>query len=144
MTSASNLILDRIELDRLSWRFESSDCLDFSQFADISHLQGLFSTSWPLTTITDDQNLRVEGNIGDAWNYGSASYHHREFGGSSGKTHYLTSSGESVYGPYGTDHTIFGKFGVSDSAYDAFDPDRIKMCDYPHDQIWAGYTACQG
>ena len=65
------------------------------QFSDARRVQQLFSSDWPLTTITDNSN--ADGNEGAEWNYGS------NFGGGS---------------KYSTDHDIFGEFGVTDSVYE--------------------------
>ncbi|KAJ1495445.1 hypothetical protein T484DRAFT_1875846 [Baffinella frigidus] len=69
-------------------------------FQDIVHMQNLFSSGWPTTTITD--NALIDGNQGGAWNYGASAA--GDMGG--------IQAGNAVY----ADHTI-GAFGVSDTAY---------------------------
>eukprot|EP00960_Hanusia_phi_P073698 768067-Hanusia_phi.AAC.4 len=59
-----------------------------------------YDSKWPTTTITNDPE--ADGNEGDEWNYGS------NFGGGSS---------------YSTDHSIFGNYGVTDSAYS-----NISLC----------------
>ncbi|EKX45702.1 hypothetical protein GUITHDRAFT_108576 [Guillardia theta CCMP2712] len=80
-------------------------------FSDIANVQTLFASRWPLTTITDETSSKesgynydyvADGNAGAVWNYGS------DFGGGSDSP---------------SDHKIFGKFGVTDSAYS-----NIKLC----------------
>ncbi|EKX49006.1 hypothetical protein GUITHDRAFT_151580, partial [Guillardia theta CCMP2712] len=72
-------------------------------FSDARRVQQLFSSEWPLTTITDDTS--ASGNQGAVWNYGD------NFGGGASD--------------YATKHDIFGKFGVTDSVYDNGD---IVLC----------------
>ncbi|KAJ1474190.1 hypothetical protein T484DRAFT_1911830 [Baffinella frigidus] len=69
-----------------------------TMFNDIVHLQNLFSSGWPATTITDA--AAADGNQGGAWNYGESAIN--QFGGST------TSF---------ADHSVMGSFGVTDTAY---------------------------
>merc|ERR1712110_223856 len=72
-----------------------------AMFSDIQHLQGLFSSAWPATTITDD--VTADGNTGSTWNYGASSTN--AFGsGTPNDTH---SGGVGAY----------GVFGVTDTGY---------------------------
>ncbi|KAJ1495469.1 hypothetical protein T484DRAFT_1875887 [Baffinella frigidus] len=70
-------------------------------FQDIVHIQNLFSSGWPTTTITDA--AAADGNQGGAWNYGDSAA--GDMGG--------VQAGNAVY----TNHSTFGSFGVTDTAY---------------------------
>ncbi|KAJ1495594.1 hypothetical protein T484DRAFT_1875772 [Baffinella frigidus] len=70
-------------------------------FQDVIHLQNLFSSGWPATTITDA--AAADGNQGGAWNYGASAA--GDMGG--------IQSGNAVY----ASHSAFGSFGVTDTAY---------------------------
>mmetsp|Transcript_8158 Transcript_8158/g.27385 ORF Transcript_8158/g.27385 Transcript_8158/m.27385 type:complete len:95 (-) Transcript_8158:1114-1398(-) len=72
-----------------------------------------FTSEWPTTTISNQK--RVSGNKGAKWNYGD------NFGGGD---------------DYSTDHTIFGNFGVKDTAYSG--SDGIKLCPGTHNAECSG------
>ncbi|KAJ1493086.1 hypothetical protein T484DRAFT_1930103 [Baffinella frigidus] len=71
-------------------------------FQDIVHMQNLFTSGWPTTTISD--NSFVDGNQGAAWNYGASATN--DMGGIS-----ATMTDKAM-----ASHTV-GSFGVTDTAY---------------------------
>eukprot|EP00286_Rhodomonas_abbreviata_P028612 CAMPEP_0181302920 /NCGR_PEP_ID=MMETSP1101-20121128/8261_1 /TAXON_ID=46948 /ORGANISM="Rhodomonas abbreviata, Strain Caron Lab Isolate" /LENGTH=93 /DNA_ID=CAMNT_0023408417 /DNA_START=244 /DNA_END=525 /DNA_ORIENTATION=+ len=83
-------------------------------FSDITHLQSLFSSSWPATTLGDDATN--DGNTGSVWNYGS------NFGGPLKDT-WLTGADTIHSGGVG----MFGTMGVGDDAYNGVNQ-SVPLC----------------